>query len=128
MSQSMGFSFDKTQRLLNSFDFQEVFKKSDFKIHQLHLLLIVKVKPSDNVSRLGVAITKKKVKRANERNRIKRLIREYFRLHHAELENAVDIVLTVKQSTKELTNSQITQQIEQAFEQIHYKLAKKMLR
>lgn len=36
-------------------------------------------------SRLGLAIAKKVAADASQRNRIKRQIREFFRLHHVEL-------------------------------------------
>ncbi len=123
---SSSFAFDKTQRLLHAVEFQKIFDAFDFKVHQPNLLLIVKLRDESDISRVGMAITKKKVKRANERNRIKRLIREYFRLHQADFNASIDIVFTVKQTTKSLTNAQITEQIEQAFKQIHYKLSKKM--
>jgi ribonuclease P protein component len=43
--------------------------------------------------RLGIAVSRKKVRRATDRNRIKRLIREAFRLGKAELPQGVDLVI-----------------------------------
>jgi len=43
-------------------------------------------------SRLGLAVGKKRIRRAVARNRIKRLIRESFR-HHAHLLPALDVVV-----------------------------------
>lgn len=44
-------------------------------------------------SRLGISIGKKKVASAAERNRIKRLLREVFRLAKSELPIGVDLVI-----------------------------------
>jgi ribonuclease P protein component len=43
--------------------------------------------------RLGISVSRKKVRRAVERNRIKRVLREAFRLSKAELPAGVDLVV-----------------------------------
>jgi len=53
--------------------------------------------------RLGITIAKKRVKRAHERNRLKRLTRESFRLHQHELPN-VDIIVMAKSGADKLPN------------------------
>lgn len=121
----VNYGFGKEKRLLTAFDFKPVFNQTSFRIHQSHLLFFIKINTCMPSSRLGLAITKKKVKRANERNRIKRLMREYFRQHYAEFNLPFDVVLTVKQSTSVLTNAEINCQIHEAFEQIKEKLVKK---
>ena len=135
------FKFDKSQRLLTPKDFQALSARQatvtegkphscvTFKIHQPDLLLFVKLTLSDTnnqnfVNRLGLAITKKKVKRAHERNRIKRLTREYFRLHQHKLKGQVDILLTVKQFSNELENAEIVKQLAIAFNLINTKISK----
>lgn len=124
------YKFEKSKRLLTPTVYACVFKKTSFKVHQPHLLFFVRLHDVDGTvvmdSRLGLAITKKKVKRANERNRIKRLSREYFRLHQADFSHKLDVVVTVKQTTKSLTNAQITDQLHQGFYQINQKVLKKL--
>jgi ribonuclease P protein component len=44
-------------------------------------------------ARLGISVSRKKVRRAHDRNRVKRLIREAFRLSKAELPAGVDLVV-----------------------------------
>ena len=43
--------------------------------------------------RLGISISKKKVRKAHDRNRLKRLLREAFRLNKAALPAGVDLVV-----------------------------------
>ena len=135
------FKFDKSQRLLTPKDFQAMSGRKSHavqdpvqspvlvKIHQPNLLLFVKLMPlQQNIqpmpNRLGLAITKKKVKRAHERNRIKRLTREYFRLHQHQFKGQVDILLTVKQFSDELQNEEIVKQLSNAFRLINDKIRK----
>ena len=96
------FCFTKAQRLLSPNDFKRVFDNPIKKIHAEHLLLFVQTDiPEQTPARLGLAITKKKVKLAVMRNRLKRLTREHFR-HTAPTLGAVDVVLIVKKNyTKE---------------------------
>lgn len=123
-TQPQRFTFIKQQRLLNSTAFTPVFTTPTFKAHQPNLLFFVRLRDNlhENYSRLGLAITKKKVKRANQRNRIKRLAREYFRLHQHELNKPVDIVIIVKHFPVTVTNNEIMTQLESAFKQVNHKL------
>jgi len=61
-------------------------------------------------ARLGFAVAKKKVKRAVDRNRIKRVIREAFRLQHGDL-GGFDLVIIAKMNVANKTNAQITRSI-----------------
>jgi ribonuclease P protein component len=47
-------------------------------------------------TRLGITVTRK-IGNAVERNRIKRLVREVFRLHRARLPEGLDLVWVAKQ-------------------------------
>lgn len=120
-------SFGKDKRLLKSQDFQLVFNQTSFKVHQSHLLFFVKEQKEFINSRLGLAITKKKIKQANERNRVKRLVREYFRLNQHLLLKNIDMVVIVKQNTTILSHQDITQQCFYAFQQINEKLVKRLV-
>lgn len=86
-------TFCKQQRLLKPAEFQRVFDNPIKKIHSQHLLAFVQT--GQHRPRLGLAITKKKLKLAVMRNQLKRLTREHFRLNAHKL-GAVDVVLIVK--------------------------------
>lgn len=123
------FYFSKSQRLLKAIDFKIVFDNPSFKVHQTNLLFFVKMhEPMSEFSgtmedscRLGLAITKKKIKRANERNRLKRLIREQFRLHQYQFNYIFDVVVIVKVGTQSLSNQELFRQIDAGFQQIIHK-------
>ncbi|WP_029685267.1 ribonuclease P protein component [Tatumella saanichensis] len=61
--------------------------------------------------RIGLTVAKKHVKRAHERNRIKRLTRESFRLRQHELP-AMDFVIVAKKGIAELDNQTLTEVLE----------------
>jgi ribonuclease P protein component len=62
-------------------------------------------------ARLGLAISKKCAKRAVDRNRIKRMFRESFRLNQHNLPS-VDIIAMCKPSAVSLDNKEMQLQIE----------------
>lgn len=90
----LSYGFDKTKRLLTPAQFKHVFDNPIKKIHSTHFLLFVANNHSEQ-SRLGLAITKKKVKNATDRNLIKRITRQIFR-HHQHTIGDFDVVLIVK--------------------------------
>ena len=61
--------------------------------------------------RLGISASKRKIRKASDRNRFKRLVREAFRLSKAELSPGVDLIvvpkgpaLTFEQACRSLPN------------------------
>lgn len=88
--------FDKSMRLLTAPEFADVFNTPIKKIHSEHLLLFLRANALRH-PRLGLAITKKKLKTASARNQLKRQVRECFRLNQRRLA-ACDCVLIVKKS------------------------------
>lgn len=94
MNQPPNLPFDKTKRLLNPAEFKVVFDTPVKKIHSTHFLLFV-ANTGQTHARLGLAITKKKLKKAVDRNLVKRHTRELFRLNQHNLP-PLDCVLIVK--------------------------------
>lgn len=108
----MTFSFRPEQRLLQAAEFQKVFDSVQYKIHQSGFMLLATPHPTS--ARLGFVVAKRKVRRAHERNRIKRLARESFRLNQAQIP-ALDIILMAKPEALALSNSELHDQLRKAW-------------
>lgn len=63
------------------------------------------------IARLGLAISKKHCKKATDRNRIKRIIRESFRHHGARLAG-LDIVVLNQPATSQAPNPVLFESLE----------------
>jgi ribonuclease P protein component len=90
--------------LLNAAAYGRVFKKATRSRDKCFTVLC-----RDNEgrpARLGLAIAKKNCRAATGRNRIKRIIRESFRINQAELEG-LDIVVINQAAASNSTNRQI---------------------
>lgn len=68
-------------------------------------------------ARLGITVPKKKVKNATDRNTIKRIIRESFRLRRHQLPN-VDIIVIAKQGIGQLNNQEMGVQLEKLWRKL----------
>lgn len=101
-SQATDSAFPREARLLTKRDFSQVFENNQFKRNASPMLMLcylpkladpeTYVSPEHDGSRLGVIVAKKQVKRAHERNRLKRIAREQFRHLRHQLPVA-DIIL-----------------------------------
>ena len=91
VSSEKQFGFKRDIRLITPSDYQFVFKKSVRSSDRL--LTILARKTDEDKCRLGLAISKKAIKTAVHRNRIKRLAREFLRLNHHKIAVADYIVM-----------------------------------
>ncbi|WWP01345.1 MAG: ribonuclease P protein component [Candidatus Dasytiphilus stammeri] len=100
----MNFSFSNNLRLLTHKHFYGVINKQ----HKICIFSMILYYYNNSLwhPRIGIAISKKNVKLAHERNRIKRLIRESFRYHKNDL-CAMDLVLMVTNEINCMDNSAI---------------------
>ncbi|MGK2959669.1 MAG: ribonuclease P protein component [Candidatus Malihini olakiniferum] len=94
-------SFPRELRLLTSCHFTFVFQQP--KRAGMPQITILGRPNSLGHPRIGLTVAKKHVKRAHERNRIKRLTRESFRLHQHTLP-AMDFVVVAKKRVADLDN------------------------
>lgn len=98
--------FPKTLRLLNSQDFQAVFDKVDFKSRDSFFICLARTNGLAN-SRLGLIIPKKHLKRAVDRNQVKRIIRESFRTQPISQFGLDIIILARSNSIVKLNNKEL---------------------
>lgn len=110
------FSFNKACRLLNAADFTPVFNDAPFRASHPHFLVLAK--PGKLQARLGLVIAKKAVKRAHERNRLKRLIRESFR-HQKNTLPPIDAIVLARKGADSLSNPEINTIIQGLWKRIH---------
>ena len=98
---SEGFSFPRSARLLTAADYACVFKKNQRFSDRYWTVLV----HADNTipHKLGLAIAKKRAKRAVDRNKIKRIARESFRAHQHQLTGLQMVVMNRDAATKETT-------------------------
>ncbi|MDF9392883.1 MULTISPECIES: ribonuclease P protein component [Methylococcus] len=88
-----GYGFPKSRRLTSAVEFRFVFEDA---CRSSDPWLTVLARPNNRAhARLGLALSRKQIRKAVDRNRIKRLVRESFRLRQAEL-GAVDYVVMAR--------------------------------
>ncbi|KAA0010668.1 ribonuclease P protein component [Billgrantia pellis] len=104
-----GHGFPKRLRLLSAGDYRYVFDHAAFKVHGKGLMALACPNGLDH-PRLGLVISKKNVRKAVDRNRLKRLTRESIRLQQRSLP-AVDIVLLARRGADGLDNATLHRQL-----------------
>ena len=119
MSNNLSASFTRELRLLDAAQYKYVFAKARRFGNRSFTLLVRK--NEEEHARLGLAIAKKSAKRAVDRNRIKRIIRESFRHTQHQLPN-IDVVIMCRPSAVALTKAEIRQQLDQQWSYISRKL------
>lgn len=108
-------NFGRELRLLTPSQFDNVFQHP-FRVASP--LFTILAKPNQLAHpRLGLTIAKKRVKLAVQRNRIKRCVRDSFRLHQHQLPG-VDLVLMVKGDISNTPNSELLKQLERLWSKI----------
>ena len=110
--------FPRRNRLLTAADYREVFKQPK-RVSSPELLLLFTQNQQAN-PRLGLAIAKKQIKNAVDRNRVKRIIRESFRCKFQDLP-AVDIVVLARKSLLNMDNTEFRKKLDGLLEQVRRK-------
>ena len=96
--------FGRQQRLVQADDFTRIFDKPERRADKFFTILYRET--GQPAGRLGLAISKKRARRAVDRNRIKRIIRESFRHSQAGLAGK-DIIVLARDITAETDNGSL---------------------
>lgn len=101
-------SFPKRERLLNRRDFVNL-NRLGKRSHTKHFLLILKENHT-GIRRFGITVTKK-TGNAVRRNRVKRLLREYYRLNKNSFSIGYDFVIIGKKNSFLLNYADIKEEL-----------------
>ncbi|WP_417657346.1 ribonuclease P protein component [Pseudidiomarina aestuarii] len=103
-------AYGRELRLLTPSQFQYVFENPPVKAVTAELTMLAKPN-SYGHPRLGVTVSKKRAKRAVDRNRLKRKIRENFRLKQHKIP-AFDIIVIAKSGITDIDNDILQQRLD----------------
>ncbi|ABI41005.1 MULTISPECIES: ribonuclease P protein component [Shewanella] len=109
------YTFTRELRLLTPAQFKSVFS-NPIKASSAEITLLA-IPNSEQHPRLGLTVAKRYVKRANQRNRIKRVIRDSFRLNQHDIPH-LDIVVLVRNGVMEMENAEINKLIEKLWRKL----------
>ena len=105
-------SFGKDERIRKRKDYLKTYRNGT-RIDSKNFIIILSRNQS-GTKRLGITVTKK-VGNSVKRNRIKRLLREFFRLNKNKLPDSQDIVIIVKKEIPSLKYQDVCVELEDLF-------------
>jgi ribonuclease P protein component len=106
------YAFNKTRRLLTKHDFSCVFDGAT-RLRSAEFTMLF-CKNTCGQARLGLVLSKKVIAKAHDRNRVKRLLRESFRLNkHLP---AVDVVILARPAVLKTPPQQIRTQLDKLWD------------
>jgi len=109
------FTLTKADRILRRREYIAL-SKSGRKIQNEHFIAYFSPDPHGR-SRIGITVTKK-VGRAVTRNRIKRIVREFFRLNRHRLSGKWDISIIAKRQAADLSSEEACRSLQEIAERI----------
>jgi ribonuclease P protein component len=114
--------FTRVQRLLKADQFKHVFN-SGIRRHDKFFTVIAARQQAEeypvSACRLGLAISRKAAARATDRNRIKRIVRESFRLANPRWDNTnIDLVVMAKRGSTGARNARLFHSLQAHWQRI----------
>lgn len=108
-------SFGPEARLHAPPEFRQVFAQG--RKHVCNGLVVIAAANDQEHARLGLALAKRRIRRAVDRNRVKRLVRESFRQARIHLPST-DIVVLARSRTASMSNASLTAQLATIWQRI----------
>ena len=109
------FGFRKKERITKKSEFQTIIKDG-IRYTTKNFVIIIHQNNRD-LRRLGISVSKK-VGGAVKRNRVKRLVREFFRLNKDQLPESKDFLFVAKPGSIELNYSTLSQEMLEFFKHL----------
>lgn len=109
------FDFKKTDKILDRSEFVKLSKQG--KKVQDHYFVVLFMTGVSPCSRMGITVSKR-VGNAVERNRLKRLIREWFRMNKSSAGKIYDVNIIARKTAAGLTYCQVVESLEKLFDRL----------
>jgi len=109
-------SFAKEYRIVKPAQYKFIFNKPK-RVIDNNFIVIAK-NNKEKYPRLGLAISKKSIKLAVQRNRLKRLIREYFRTEVIATDQTIDFVVMAKKNIHLNSNEKLINSLSRNFNKL----------
>ena len=110
------FVFPRKSRLLNASDYNYVFDQVEYRVGKGPFLILARQNQL-GYPRLGLVVRKKLLKKAVDRNLVKRLAREHFRLSQHQIAN-LDILVMNRSGSEGKNRKQLNRYLNKAFAQL----------
>ena len=110
--------FPRGARLTGSAQFQRVFKNARLRSTDA-VLAVLAVENELSIARLGLVISRKAARRAVDRNRVKRLIRNSFRNKRQHL-SGLDIVVIGRPGIESKSNAELQNALERHWKRLSH--------
>jgi len=103
------FTLKKKERITKKSEFLKI-GQNGVRYKTQNFLIIIFSRKNSELRRLGISVSKK-VGGAVKRNRVKRLLREFFRLNKGQLPAACDFLFVAKPGAAQLNFSALSQEL-----------------